>query len=292
MVDNTFGRYSWRLAGDEWQKQFLQGPHSYLNQVGSVNGLHRRHTGKPCRGGWPLVPPMSRRSLEPLLRAAPAVLPSLLLCDFGNLAREVRRLEEAGVKALHLDVMDGHFVPNLTYGMPIVAAFRRLTDLPLDVHLMIANAEQYVGAFCEAGADHLTVHVEATEDAPALLSQIRSLGVGAGIALNPDTPLSVIEPCLPLADLVLVMSVPAGFGGQTFDDRALDKLQALRSKVASNVALEIDGGINQKTISRAAAAGAHLFVVGSAIFNQPEYDAPVAELTRLARAGSALLDKT
>ena len=287
MVDHTFGRYSWRLTGDDWRRQFLQVPGSYLSQVGSVNELHRRQIGMHFCDGWPLVPPMSRRSLESLLPAAPAVLPSLLLCDFGNLAREVRRLEEAGVKALHLDVMDGHFVPNLTYGMPIVAAFRRLTDLPLDVHLMIANAEQYVGAFCEAGADHLTVHVEATEDAPALLTKIRSLGVGAGIALNPDTPLDVIEPCLPLADLVLVMSVPAGFGGQTFDNRALDKLRVLRSKVPPNVALEIDGGINQETISRAAAAGAHLFVVGSAIFNHPEYDAPVAELTRLARAGCA-----
>lgn len=134
---------------------------------------------------------MSRRSrLDALRHSAPAVLPSLLLCDFGNLEREVRALQEAGVPGLHLDVMDGQFVPNFTYGMPIVAAIRRLTDLPLDVHLMIRQPEQYVAAFFEAGADNLTVHVEATSDPRGLLTQIRALGAGAGIALNPGTPLA------------------------------------------------------------------------------------------------------
>lgn len=228
---------------------------------------------------------MSRRScLDSIRHSAPAVLPSLLLCDFGNLEREVRQLEAAGVKALHLDVMDGHFVPNFTYGMPLVAAFRKLTDLPLDVHLMIAQPEQYVGAFCEAGADIVTVHIEATSQPRALLSQIRELGVGAGIALNPATPLGVLDGCLDLADLVLVMSVPAGFGGQKFDDVALEKLRELKAEVRPEVLLEVDGGVNETTIGRAARAGAQLFVVGSAIFGQPRYDAAVRELTAKARS--------
>ena len=243
-----------------------------------------------CPPGWlRFVPHMSRRScLDTLRHSAPVVLPSLLLCDFGNLEREVRRLEEAGVLGLHLDVMDGHFVRNFTYGLPIVAALRKLTELPLDVHLMIGQPEQQVGAFYEAGADNLTVHVEATSDAPGLLSQIRELGAGAGIALNPDTPLAALDGCLELADLILVMSVPAGYGGQKFHENALGKLRALRSQVRPEVLLEVDGGINETTIARAAQAGAQLFVVGSAIFGQESYDAPVAGLTRLATgAGQA-----
>lgn len=185
---------------------------------------------------------------------------------------------------MHLDVMDGHFVPNFTYGMPLVAAFRKLTDLPLDVHLMIAQPEQYVGAFCEAGADIVTVHIEATSQPRALLSQIRELGAGAGIALNPATPLSALDECLDLADVVLVMSVPAGFGGQKFDEAALDKLRALKAKVRPEVLLEVDGGVNETTIVGAARAGAQVFVVGSAIFGQPRYDAAVAKLSALARS--------
>ena len=188
---------------------------------------------------------------------------------------------------LHLDVMDGHFVPNFTYGMPIVAAVRRLTELPLDVHLMIARPEQYVAEFYEAGADILTVHVEATRDPPQLLSQIRALGASAGIALNPGTPLATLEPCLDIADLVLVMSVQAGFGGQKFNEIALTKLRELRPRVRPEVLLEIDGGINETTIARAAQAGAQLFVAGSAIFGQSRYDSAVAELTRLAGSAAA-----
>ncbi len=200
-------------------------------------------------------------------------------------------MEEAGVPGLHLDVMDGHFVPNFTYGMPIVAAIRRLTELPLDVHLMIEQPERYVSAFIEAGADNLTVHVEATTDARGLLAQIRALGAGAGIALNPGTPLATLDGCLDLADLVLVMSVQAGFGGQSFNDNSLAKLRELRPKVRPEVLLEIDGGINDTTIFRAAQAGAQLFVVGSAIFGRPPYNAAVADLTRLAAGESASAGK-
>ena len=218
--------------------------------------------------------------------AAPVVLPSLLLCDFRNLSEEVRRLEEAGVRALHLDVMDGHFVPNLTYGMPLVKAFRGLTSLPLDVHLMIAQPARYLRQFVEAGADILTVHVEAVEDARATLEEIRSLGVAAGIALNPGTPLESIRPALDLADYVLVMSVDAGFGGQKFNEVALEKLQKVREWIGPEVLLVVDGGVNETTIARCAAAGAHAFVVGSAIFCRPDYRAAVGSLTELARSSN------
>ncbi len=210
------------------------------------------------------------------------VLPSLLLCDFSNLEREVRRLEAAGAEALHLDVMDGCFVPNITYGMPIVAAARRLTDLPLDVHLMIMEPAKYVAAFCEAGADLLTIHVETNGDSRPVLEHIRNLGMGAGVALDPATPLTRIEGCLDLCDLVLVMSVPAGFGKQPFDPVALDKLRRVREMTDPRLMLEVDGGVNRKTIGSCAQAGAGLFVVGSAIFSQDEYGPVLDELTGLA----------
>ena len=143
----------------------------------------------------------------------PTILPSLLLCDFGNLEREIRALEDAGAKALHLDVMDGVFVPNLTYGMPIVEAVRRLTDLPVDVHLMIQNPGQYLQAFVDAGADAITFHKEAVADPAPLLERLRAADVASGIVVNPKTGIDAIADCLPLCDLLLVMSVEAGFGG-------------------------------------------------------------------------------
>jgi len=204
------------------------------------------------------------------------------LCDFGNLQQEVRRLENAGVRGLHLDVMDGHFVPNLTYGLPIVEALRRVTDLPLDVHLMIANPGQYLRQFVEAGADVLTIHAEAVADPRPVLQEIRELGVGAGLAINPPTSCEAIQSALSLCDLVLVMSVMPGFGGQTFDDVALGKLRVLRSQLEDHVLLEVDGGVNAQTIAACSKAGAQLLVVGSAIFRQPDYAASVAKLTQLA----------
>lgn len=221
-------------------------------------------------------------SLNELRTSAPVILPSLLLCDFGNLEREVARLTEAGVRALHLDVMDGNFVPNMTYGFPIVEAFRRLTDLPLDVHLMISEPQRYLKQFIDAGADILTVHVEAVDNPRIVLEQIRSLGAGAGLALNPDTPLSSLDGCLNLCDLVLVMSVKAGFGGQSFRPIAIEKLRQLRRAVGSEVLLEVDGGINRSTIAQCAAAGAQLFVVGSGIFRASDYTDAIRELKELA----------
>lgn len=213
----------------------------------------------------------------------PVILPSLLQCDFGNLQREVTRLEAAGVKALHLDVMDGLFVPNLTYGMPIVEALRRLTDLPLDVHLMIERPTRYIQQFYDAGAAAITIHQEAVDDPGTTLRQIRELGAASGLAINPETPVEKVDPYLDLCDLLLVMSVKAGFGGQSFDDSALAKLERLRATARRDILLEVDGGINDSTIAKCAAAGADLFVVGSAIFRHEQYAPVVGRLAELAR---------
>jgi len=217
-----------------------------------------------------------------LIEAAPAVLPSLLLCDFGNLAAEVERLEEAGVAALHLDVMDGVFVPNFTYGMTIVAALRKLTDLTLDVHLMMVNPEKYVDAFVDAGSDIVTIHAEAVDDAATVLDQIRDKGAAAGIAVNPDTPVTKISDAVSHCDLALVMSVNAGFGGQSFIEPVLEKLGQIRELPGGkDVVLEMDGGINKSTIAKCSAAGCQLFVAGSAVFKTPfesDYTAAIEDL--------------
>ncbi|MFO7903826.1 MAG: ribulose-phosphate 3-epimerase [Planctomycetota bacterium] len=212
----------------------------------------------------------------------PHVLPSLLSADFGNLEREVRQLEAAGVRCVHLDVMDGCFVPNLTFGFPILEALRKQTELLLDVHLMIREPARYVERFCAAGADCLTVHVEAAARPRELLRQIRDLGVAAGITLNPDTPMSTLDDCWDVCDLVLVMSVPAGFGGQQFHEVALEKLSLAREHAGDEVLLEVDGGVNGATIQRCATAGAQLFVVGTAVFQSENYGQAVQHLKQLA----------
>ena len=224
---------------------------------------------------------MSRTQKFVELRSAvPTVLPSLLMCDFGDLATEVKRLKAANVKALHLDVMDGQFVPNLTYGMPIVQGLRGLTDQVLDVHLMIDRPERFVKQFYDAGADSITIHVEATDQVADTLRQIRDLGAAAGIALNPETPLEEIEPYLDLCDLALVMSVNAGFGGQKFNPAALEKLSALREQ-KPELFLQVDGGVNASTIADCVKAGADLLVVGSAIFRKGDYQVALNDLYSL-----------
>ena len=222
--------------------------------------------------------------VDRLRRAVPLVLPSLLLCDFGNLERELQRLEAAGVEALHLDVMDGHFVPNLTYGMPIVKAARGLTNLPLDVHLMISNPADYIESFREAGADLMTIHAEVVPDPRPLLRQIRALGAGSGLAIDIQTPVSRVTDYLDDCDLVLVMSVATGFGGQPFDPSSLEKLRSLRDLAGTELLLQVDGGVNASTIAGCAAAGADLLVVGSAIFRQADYGPVVRQLQALARS--------
>lgn len=236
---------------------------------------------------------MSRRlQLADLRRASPVVLPSLLLCDFGSLEREIGKLTAAGVRALHLDVMDGHFVPNFTYGLPIVEAVRRLTDMPLDVHLMISEPGIWIDRFLEAGADSLTIHAEAVTNPVPVLEQIRSQGALAGLAINPPTQVDRILPALEACDLVLVMSVMPGFGGQSFDQVALDKLRTLSTLVAPHVLLEVDGGVNASTVGACAEAGAHLLVVGSAIFRTLDYSASVSSLSRLARSPVGVLKES
>lgn len=214
----------------------------------------------------------------------PLIGPSLLNCDFGHLEREVRALQKAGAKILHLDVMDGHFVPNLSFGVPIVEAVRRATELPLDVHLMISKPGQYLEVFRRAGADLLTIHIEVVADPRELLREIRRLGAGAGLALNPPTPVSTIAPYLDEVDLVLTMSVMPGFGGQRFQPSALEKLRYLRDRVGRDVLLSVDGGINPETIGLCARAGAQLFVVGTALLGCHDYRERLAELRRSAQA--------
>lgn len=226
--------------------------------------------------------------LDDLHAAAPLVAPSLLACDFAELREELRRVEEGGARVLHLDIMDGHFVPNLSFGLPVVEAIRRSTNLPLDVHLMISEPTRYVRPFREAGADLLTVHIEVLPDPRPLLEEIRALGAGAGISLNPPTPVETLDACLDLCDLVLVMSVMPGFGGQTFDAVALEKLRHLRSSLGSRVLLSVDGGLNLDTVGRCAEAGADLFVTGSALFSQNNYGCFIREMNGLARSAKEL----
>jgi len=225
-------------------------------------------------------------ALKAIRSAAPAVLPSLLQCDFGDLASEVSRLSDAGIDVLHLDVMDGHFVPNLTYGMPIVEGLRRHTDMPLDVHLMISDPLKYAEPMVTAGADLLTFHAEAVDDCAGTASRIADLGAGVGVAIDPETPIDRIADCLDVVDMVLVMSVKAGFGGQSFDPVALEKIRQLRSQ-KPDLLLEIDGGIKSSNIAQARAAGCDLFVVGSAIFGQDDYAAAIEVLrAQIASAAS------
>ncbi len=220
---------------------------------------------------------MAKAAIEAIRSAAPAVLPSLLLCDFGDLKGEVAKLAAAGARVLHLDVMDGHFVPNMTYAMPVVEGLRRHTDMPLDVHLMISDPLKYARPMVDAGADMLTFHIEAVRDPSATAGAIRDLGVGVGVALNPDTPLATIRECVADVDMVLVMSVTAGFGGQKFDPIAIEKLRTLRTEFP-DLLLEVDGGIDATTIGPARQAGCDLFVVGSAIFNEGDYDSAMKVL--------------
>jgi ribulose-phosphate 3-epimerase len=232
-----------------------------------------------------MVRRLGRDELKAELRASvPGILPSLLACDFAHLEREVREVEAAGVPALHLDVMDGHFVPNLSIGVPIVEAVRRITDLPLDVHLMISDPARYIEAFRKAGADSMTIHIEAVPDPRPVLDRIRALGAMAGLSLNPPTPLSSIEQALPHCDLVLVMSVMPGFGGQKFDSVALRKLRSLRDHPQCDALLEVDGGVDLETVKSCAEAGAELFVAGTAIFKSEKYAETIHRLRSEALA--------
>ena len=195
--------------------------------------------------------------------------PSILSADFGNLARDIHTIDEAGAEYIHNDVMDGVFVPTISFGMPIIKSIRPLTDKIFDLHLMIEEPIRYVDEFTALGADIITVHVEACKDTAATLKRIKELGVKAGITLNPDTPLSDVMEFLPLADMLLIMSVVPGFGGQKFIEASLDKLREaviLRDELGLNYDIEIDGGVNFDNIRDIHEAGANIIVAGSAVF--------------------------
>jgi len=210
------------------------------------------------------------------------VAPSLLAADFSRLAEEVATVEAAGAEVLHLDVMDGHFVPNISFGVPVIRSLRARSKMFFDAHLMIAEPARYAEAFVEAGCDHLTFHVETVKSPLAVVERIRGLGVSVGVSLNPTTPAEAIDSIIEAVDLVLVMSVWPGFGGQTFIADVLPKVEALRGRLGAHQRLEIDGGIDVDTIGRAVAAGADLLVAGSAVFGKPNAAGALEELRRLA----------
>ena len=195
--------------------------------------------------------------------------PSILSADFGNLARDIHTIDEAGAEYIHIDVMDGVFVPTISFGMPIIKSIRPLTDKIFDLHLMIEEPIRYVDEFTSLGADIITVHVEACKDTAATLKRIKELGVKAGITLNPDTPLSDVREYLPLADMLLIMSVVPGFGGQKFIEASLHKLREaviLRDELGLNYDIEVDGGVNFDNIRDIHEAGANIIVAGSTVF--------------------------
>ena len=213
------------------------------------------------------------------------IAPSILSADFSRLGEEVRAVEKAGAEVIHVDVMDGHFVPNITIGPLVVRAVRAVTDLPLDVHLMISDPDRYLADFAGAGADWITVHVETTPHLHRTVQRIRDLGKKAGVVLNPATSLSTLDYILADVDLVMLMSVNPGFGGQSFIPSALDKISRLRAlldQVNPEVGIEVDGGISAATIARVAGAGANIFVAGSAIYGSDDYRATIDELKHLA----------
>jgi ribulose-phosphate 3-epimerase len=218
------------------------------------------------------------------------IAPSILSSDFSRLGEEIRAVEAAGADWIHVDVMDGRFVPNITIGPPVVKAIRKVTKLPLDVHLMIVEPEKYLDGFAEAGADGLTVHVEACPHLHRTLQYIRGLGKRAGVVLNPSTHESTLQYVMELADLVLVMSVNPGFGGQSFLGGVLPKVRAIREMIDRSgraIDLEIDGGIAEDTAALATAAGARVLVAGNAVFTKKDYREAIAALRREGERGAA-----
>lgn len=206
------------------------------------------------------------------------IAPSVLSADFSKLGEELAAIEKTGNEFIHLDVMDGVFVPNITFGAPIIKALRKNSGLIFDVHLMIIDPDKYVDDFAGAGADYITVHFESEGDTEKTLKRIKERGVKAGIVIKPKTQVSEIEHLLPLADMVLVMSVEPGFGGQSFMPDSIDKiarLDALRKEHGYNYLIEVDGGINNETIVPCAKAGLDVAVAGSSVFNKPDYKAAI-----------------
>ncbi len=219
------------------------------------------------------------------MTSAVLIAPSILACDFAHLADEIGSVEAGGADWIHVDVMDGHFVPNITIGPTIVAAARRSTSLPLDVHLMIEPVDLYLEAFAEAGASIITVHVEATRHLDRTVSAVRDLGVKVGVSLNPATPVAHIAHVLDRIDLVLAMSVNPGFGGQSFIDYIPSKVAEIRRLAGDRpLLIEVDGGITVETIARVVSVGADVLVAGSSVFGKPDRAAAIAALRAAALA--------
>ncbi len=214
------------------------------------------------------------------------IAPSILSADFARLGDEIKAIEAGGADYVHIDVMDGQFVPNITIGPLIVEAARRVTTLPLDVHLMIVDPDRYIPDFAKAGSDIIVVHAEATNHLHRTVQLIKSLGKKAGVSLNPATPLNVLDHVLEDLDLVLLMTVNPGFGGQSFIEACIPKIQTLRATMdrrGIEAELEVDGGVKTDNIARIAHAGADVFVAGSAVFGTPDYAATIAELKKRAK---------
>ena len=215
------------------------------------------------------------------------IAPSILSADFARLGDEVRRVEEAGADLIHFDVMDGHFVPNLSIGVPVLKSLRKITRLPLDAHLMISEPARYLKAFVEAGANSISVHAEVCDDLPMIAARIHELGARASVAINPETPVERVLAAAEHLDMILVMSVHPGFGGQGFIAASLEKLRAVRREIERRglkVDVEVDGGVKIDNIAAVAEAGANVFVSGSGIFGHENYQQIIAEMrTRVAR---------
>lgn len=212
------------------------------------------------------------------------VLPSLLSADFLNLSKDIRTMEQAGADAFHLDVMDGQFVPNISYGIPVIRAVRSATDLPLDVHLMTEDPEQFIDEYANIGVDMISFHIEATHHAHSLIKTIQSKGMKAGVALNPQTPVSSVEHLLANVDFILIMTVNPGFGGQSFINQCLDKVRTLaqiKNEYNLSFDIEVDGGINDDTAKQCLAAGANLLVSGSHLFNADNAENAISTLRDL-----------
>jgi ribulose-phosphate 3-epimerase len=213
------------------------------------------------------------------------IAPSILSADFAKLGDAVAMAERGGAELIHVDVMDGHFVPNITIGVPVVKSLKRIARVPLDVHLMIENPDLYIGAFAEAGAAILSVHIEALRHVHRTVQAIKALGVQAGVAINPGTPVGALRDIAADVDLVLVMSVNPGFGGQTFIPRSESKIREVRAlldDVGNPGPIEIDGGVDEHNVARVVAAGARIVVAGSAIFNTPDPERATRELKSAA----------
>jgi len=210
------------------------------------------------------------------------VAPSILSADFAKLADEIAQVESAGVKIVHLDVMDGHFVPNITFGPPVIAKLRKYSNLVFDAHLMISEPAKYIEAFADAGVNHITFHIEVTDQPEKIVDKLRQLGCTAGICLNPETPVEAVEKIAPLCEMVLVMTVRPGFGAQKFMPDAARKITRVREIVGPDIRVEVDGGIDPNTTSIVVGYGADTLVAGNAIFSKPDRNAAIEAIRKAA----------